>query len=95
MLNDSTPKILSCSRHFKLPNDSLNLRQPIHITSLTYLDSNKVTDAPITSAHLVTGTASGAVRRYDTRAARRPVSNWVAIARDGGIRSVETGSREQ
>ncbi|KAJ7172528.1 hypothetical protein C8R46DRAFT_992734 [Mycena filopes] len=65
-----------------VPNDGLGLRQPVRITSLTYLAS---------PTHLLTGTALGDVRRYDTRHARRPVSNWKGIGKMGGVKLVEKG----
>ena len=73
----------------QLPNDALSLRQPIHITSLSYLTVGT------SSVHLVTGTESGDVRRYDTRAARRPVANWTGCAKVGGVGLVKTGLSEQ
>ncbi|EJD06028.1 uncharacterized protein FOMMEDRAFT_79434 [Fomitiporia mediterranea MF3/22] len=75
-----------------LPNDSLSLRQPIHITSLSYLSSNIASAS--TNVHLVTGTHTGDVRRYDTRAARRPVANWAGIGKVGGISVVQAGTSE-
>ena len=74
----------------QLPNDPLSLRQPIHITSLTYLQKSSSQ-----SNHLATGTETGDVRRYDTRAAKRPVANWKGIAKVGGIKTVEAGLHEQ
>ncbi|KJA20199.1 hypothetical protein HYPSUDRAFT_217095 [Hypholoma sublateritium FD-334 SS-4] len=68
-----------------IPNDHLNLRHPIRITALSYLSSSAV------SNNLVAGTQFGDLRRYDTRAARRPVSNWTAIAKVGGIKSMQKG----
>ncbi|KAG6878728.1 hypothetical protein C0993_011543 [Termitomyces sp. T159_Od127] len=68
-------------------NDNLGLRQPVRITSLTYLTPSS------TSHHLAAGTGLGHVRRYDTRASRRPVSDW-KIAKVGGIRSLEQGMSE-
>ncbi|KAG6818157.1 hypothetical protein H0H87_000062 [Tephrocybe sp. NHM501043] len=65
-------------------NDNLGLRQPLRITSLTYLSSPH---------HLVSGTELGSVRRYDTRAARRPLSDW-KIGKAGGIRSIENGKAD-
>ncbi|KAJ6502599.1 hypothetical protein C8R45DRAFT_1092425 [Mycena sanguinolenta] len=62
-------------------NDGLGLRQPVRITSLTYLS---------TPTNLLTGTQFGDLRHYDTRAARRPVSNWNGIGK-GGIKVVEKG----
>lgn len=75
----------------QVPNDYLGLRQPVHITSLTYL-------SPSSSAnhhHILTGTQLGDVRRYDIRTARRPVSNWKGIGKIGGIKTVERGFVEQ
>jgi ribosome biogenesis protein NSA1 len=43
----------------------------------------------------VTGTQDGDVRRYDTRAARRPVANWKGLAKSGSVRRVEKGLSEQ
>ncbi|KAG6911489.1 hypothetical protein DXG01_014563 [Tephrocybe rancida] len=65
-------------------NDNLGLRQPLRITSLTYLTQS------LQSHHLAAGTELGDVRRYDTRAARRPVSDW-KVAKVGGIRTIEKG----
>lgn len=73
-----------------VPNDNLGLRQPIHITSLTYLSSSSSTS----HHHLLTGTQLGDVRRYDTRAARRPVANWKGIGKIGGVNKVEKGFAE-
>lgn len=87
-----------CNHHtniVQLPNDSLNLRQPIQVTSLTYLASGEKSNAGNAGVHLATGTASGAVRRYDTRAARRPVANWADVAKNGAIGFVEAGTNEQ
>jgi len=73
-----------------VPNDGLSLRQPVQITSLTYLQ-------PSTSAsqhHLLTGTQQGNVRRYDTRAARRPVADWKGVGKIGGVSAVEKGLEE-
>ncbi|THU90702.1 hypothetical protein K435DRAFT_968533 [Dendrothele bispora CBS 962.96] len=67
-------------------NDNLGLRKPIRITSLAYLSSS--------DSHLLTGTQLGDLRRYDTRAARRPVSDWQNVAKLGGIKTVEPGLNE-
>ncbi|KZT69002.1 hypothetical protein DAEQUDRAFT_298805 [Daedalea quercina L-15889] len=73
-----------------VPNDGLSLRQPVHNTSLTYLQPS-----PSTSQHhLLAGTHYGHVRRYDTRAARRPVADWKGIGKVGGVRTVEKGFAE-
>uniref|UniRef100_A0A8H7Y5W5 Ribosome biogenesis protein NSA1 n=1 Tax=Psilocybe cubensis TaxID=181762 RepID=A0A8H7Y5W5_PSICU len=71
-----------------VPNDSLSLRQPIRITALTYLSSST------NGHHIVTGTQFGDVRRYDTRAARRPVSIWTGIAKVNGVKTLEKGFSE-
>jgi len=73
-----------------VPNDSLGLRQPIRITSLTYI-------SPSPSAaqhHLLTGTQYGDVRRYDTRTARRPVAEWKGVGKTGGISTLQKGFTE-
>ena len=75
-----------------MPNDSLSLRQPVHITSLSHLPSPA--QGPSTT-HLLAGTNDGHVRRYDTRAARRPVADWRSIAKAGAIKVIEDGHAEQ
>ncbi|KAG1891493.1 hypothetical protein F4604DRAFT_1706677 [Suillus subluteus] len=73
-----------------VPNDFLGLRQPVHNTCLTYL-------SPSTSAsqqHLLAGTRLGDMRRYDTRAGRRPVAAFKGIGKVGGVKTVEKGSSE-
>ncbi|KAG9099781.1 hypothetical protein FRC06_004851 [Ceratobasidium sp. 370] len=79
----------------QLPNDSLSLRQPVHITSLAFLRTPALSESQQPDFHIVTGNKSGAVRRFDTRTARRPVANWENIARLGGIKGVECGRNEQ
>jgi len=76
----------------KVPNDSLSLRQPVHVTSLSYLSTPTQGSS---TTHLVAGTNDGHVRRYDTRAARRPVADWRSIAKAGAIKIVEDGHAEQ
>ncbi|CUA72461.1 hypothetical protein RSOLAG22IIIB_01131 [Rhizoctonia solani] len=77
----------------QLPNDPLSLRQPVHITSLSFIQGSELTNQS-SSFHIVTGNKNGALRRFDTRAARRPVANWENIAKTGGIRNVESGRNE-
>ncbi|KAJ3515803.1 hypothetical protein NLJ89_g1522 [Agrocybe chaxingu] len=72
----------------EIPNDHLTLRQPIRITTLTFLQST------CNSHHLMTGTQFGDLRRYDTRAARRPISNWTGLGKRGGVRVIEKGISE-
>ena len=74
----------------QLPNDSLNLRQPVRNTALCYLQS-----ASTGTNQLLVGTQFGDVRRYDTRAARRPVSNWKGVGKVGAIASVEAGLHDK
>lgn len=72
-------------------NDFLGLRQPVHNTCLTHL-------SPSTSAsqhHLLAGTRLGDMRRYDTRAGRRPVAVFNGIGKVGGVRALEKGLSEQ
>ncbi|KAI0637075.1 hypothetical protein C8Q77DRAFT_1154947 [Trametes polyzona] len=73
-----------------VPNDHLSLRQPVHNTALTYLQPS----TSISHQHLLVGTANGNVRRYDTRAARRPVADWKGVGKTGGISTVEKGFHE-
>ncbi|KAL7283312.1 hypothetical protein ACG7TL_002741 [Trametes sanguinea] len=73
-----------------LPNDHLSLRQPVHNTALTYLQPS----TSVAHQHLLVGTANGSVRRYDTRAARRPVADWKGVGKTGGISTVEKGLHE-
>lgn len=75
----------------QLPNDHLSLRQSVHNTALTFLQPS----ASAAHQHLLVGTANGSIRRYDTRAARRPVSDWTVIAKSVGISTVETSLHEQ
>lgn len=79
-------------RHVQLPNDDLNLRQPVRNTALAFLQQPPQTAS---RQHILVGTQLGDVRRYDTRAARRPVANFTGIAKVGGIGSVEDGTHEQ
>ncbi|KAG7092413.1 hypothetical protein E1B28_008770 [Marasmius oreades] len=69
-----------------VPNDSLGLRQPVRITSIAYVTSSE--------CHLLVGTQLGDLRRYDIRAARRPISDWKNIGKTGGIRALESGHTE-
>ncbi|KAJ3485694.1 hypothetical protein NLI96_g4784 [Meripilus lineatus] len=73
-----------------LPNDSLNLRQPVRNSALAFLQPSSTSS----QHHILVGTQLGDVRRYDTRAARRPVANWVGIAKAGGVGVVEKGCSE-
>ncbi|TFK54936.1 hypothetical protein OE88DRAFT_1653508 [Heliocybe sulcata] len=68
-----------------VPNDFLSLRQPVHNTSVTYLDS---------SNHILAGTMFGSVRRYDTRSSRRPVLDWKGASKVGGVKLVQKGYNE-
>ncbi|KAJ3802921.1 hypothetical protein GGU11DRAFT_874327 [Lentinula aff. detonsa] len=68
-----------------IPNDKLGLRQPVRITALCYLSSSS-----LSNHHLIAGTQLGFVRQYDTRTARKPVSDW-KIANTGGVEALEQG----
>ena len=70
----------------KLPPNHLRLPQPVHHLALTYL--------PGSEDVLATGTRLGTVRRYDTRAQRKPTDDW-KVAREGGISTVAPGGSEQ
>ncbi|KAH7103853.1 hypothetical protein BKA62DRAFT_670035 [Auriculariales sp. MPI-PUGE-AT-0066] len=74
----------------EVPNDNLNLRVPVHITSLCYAGlGSSATD-------IATGTSFGTIRRYDTRAKRRPAQDWHdVIPKNAAVRRVETGVSEQ
>ncbi|PPR06659.1 hypothetical protein CVT26_001201 [Gymnopilus dilepis] len=85
--NDLFPAEIWRARN--LSNDGLNLRQPIRITALTYLSSGSSS-----GNDLMAGTQFGDIRRYDTRAARRPVSNWKGVGKVGGIKTLEKGLSE-
>jgi hypothetical protein len=74
-----------------VPNDELSLRVPVHHTALAFLGG----ETNEKGAHLLAGTHVGAVRRYDTRAARKPVANWKGIVKTGAVMGVEGGYREQ
>ncbi|KAI0781044.1 WD40-repeat-containing domain protein [Trametes elegans] len=73
-----------------VPNNHLSLRQPVHNTALTYLQPS----SSASHQHLLVGTANGNVRRYDTRAARRPVADWKGVGKTGGVSTVEKGPHE-
>ncbi|KAI0030741.1 WD40-repeat-containing domain protein [Vararia minispora EC-137] len=70
-----------------LPNDFLGLRQPVRNTCLSYLP-------PPTQHSLVVGTYAGDVRKYDTRAQRRPVASWEKIGKISGITTLTPGQHE-
>ncbi|KAL4074480.1 hypothetical protein V8B97DRAFT_1698717 [Scleroderma yunnanense] len=73
-----------------VPNDFLGLRQPVHNTCLTYICSSSSAG----QQHLLAGTRFGDVRRYDTRAGRRPVGEFKGIGKVGGVRTTEKGLAE-
>ncbi|KAI6036628.1 hypothetical protein BKA83DRAFT_670281 [Pisolithus microcarpus] len=73
-----------------VPNDFLGLRQPVHNTCLTYISPSGSTG----QQHLLAGTRFGDLRRYDTRAGRRPVSDFKSIGKIGGLRTIERGFYE-
>lgn len=74
-----------------VPNDFLGLRQPVHNTCMTYICPS----SSVGQQHLLAGTRFGDVRRYDTRAGRRPVSEFNGIGKVGGVRTIEKGHCEQ
>ncbi|KAG6337208.1 hypothetical protein ID866_1880 [Astraeus odoratus] len=73
-----------------VPNDYLGLRQPVHNTCLTYVSPSN----SASQQHLLVGTRFGDVRRYDTRAGRRPVCDFNGIGKVGGLRTIERGLAE-
>jgi ribosome biogenesis protein NSA1 len=58
----------------------------VHNTCLTFLSTPQL---------ILAGTQRGDVRRYDTRAARKPVAEWTQISKGNGIGGVEKGYHEQ
>lgn len=77
------------SNERQVANDSLGLRQPVRITSIDYLSTGS------SGHHIVTGTQLGDIRRYDTRAARRPITDWKGVGKVGGIQVVKKGLHAQ
>ncbi|KAG8814490.1 hypothetical protein FRC17_001108 [Serendipita sp. 399] len=71
-------------------HDNLDLRQPVDITSLSFLSN---TEAGM-NHHIVVGNTLGAVHRYDTRKGKKPVTSWQDSRMSGGIALVENGFRE-
>ena len=65
-------------------NNALNSRQPVQNICLSYL-----------SRRHSSRTQRGDVRRYDTRAARKPVAEWKQISKGNGIGTVAKGHNEQ
>ncbi|KIJ69458.1 hypothetical protein HYDPIDRAFT_79428, partial [Hydnomerulius pinastri MD-312] len=74
-----------------VPNDFLGLRQPVHNTCLTYVSPSS---SAASQQQLLVGTRLGDLRRYDTRAGRRPVNDFKGVGKVGGVRSVEKGLSE-
>ncbi|KAG8907390.1 hypothetical protein FRB99_004415 [Tulasnella sp. 403] len=75
-----------------VPHDFLDLRQPVHVTSLTFLRHGAVEDS---HKIIVTGSLSGAVRLYDIRVQDRPVQDWATLCKDGGgVKHVQCGMHE-
>ncbi|ORX40011.1 hypothetical protein BD324DRAFT_648625 [Kockovaella imperatae] len=68
-----------------MPNNSLQLRPPVHHLCLAYLPLPSGSESG-DSTHLVSGTKAGTLRRYDTRQ-RKPVSEH-KLAREGGIGAI-------
>ena len=88
VLNSTSHTTHACLLDYvQVANDSLSLRQPVHNTCLTYISTK--------SQQLLAGTQRGAVRRYDTRVARKPVAEWKQIVPNGGIGCIEKGFHEQ
>jgi ribosome biogenesis protein NSA1 len=79
-------------------NDELSLRVPVHNTCLAFvLPAPGAPAAAADRPSLLVGTRAGKVRRYDPRAARRPVADWAGIVKQaaGGVKGIEAGVREQ
>lgn len=72
----------------QVANDHLTLRQPVRVTCLAH--------APDSTSRIFAGTQLGHLRQYDTRAARKPVSDWRSVfPSKKGIETMEAGFREQ
>ncbi|TIB83185.1 hypothetical protein E3Q06_03016 [Wallemia mellicola] len=67
-----------------LPPDNLNLRVPIHITSLDY----------ISETNIITGSANGSVRLYDTRASKKPTIVNNDLIKSSSVRYLRRGEHE-
>lgn len=88
------PSLLRVGSHImsQVANDFLNLRQPVHNTSLAFLPH---VSGKSGTNHIIAGTRLGSVRRYDTRVARKPVADWKDVGRVGGVKKVQSGNFEQ
>ncbi|KAL0946956.1 hypothetical protein HGRIS_013112 [Hohenbuehelia grisea] len=69
-------------------NDSLGLRQPVRVSSVAWLSSSS------SSHQILAGTEFGDLRRYDSRAARKPVFDWKVCQNGGGIKTIQKGFSE-
>lgn len=72
----------------QIQHDNLNLRQPVRITALSH----------VSSTNILAATQFGNLKRYDIRAARKPVADWSNILNETGrhaITALETGYAEQ
>jgi ribosome biogenesis protein NSA1 len=68
-------------------NDQLNLRQPVHITSIAFLRE-------MNNNHLATGNWDGSVKLFDTRAGKKPVLSKENLC-DSAVKVVEKSANEQ
>ena len=87
LYNICQPSLTLCGQ---VANDHLSLRHPVNIASLAFLSEGQGNHH-----HLAIGNELGSVRRYDTRASKQPVADWLGISKVGGVRRIEKGSREQ
>lgn len=76
----------------QVSNDFLNLRQPVHNTCLAFLPTSPTSKG---THHILAGTLIGSIRRYDTRAAKKPVADWKDVGKIGGVKKVQRGNNEQ
>ena len=76
--------------YLQVGNDSLNLRQPIHITSLIYLRGSSMDQK-----QLLTASQSGVIRRYDTRTGGRPIADWKVQNLNSSINIVAQSTNEK
>ncbi|KAG8786819.1 hypothetical protein FRC15_010638 [Serendipita sp. 397] len=71
-------------------HDNLDLRQPVDITSLSFLSDTEA------NAHhqIAIGNTLGAVHHYDTRKGKKPAGSWQDSRMSGGVALVEKGIRD-
>lgn len=69
----------------QVPHNNLQLRQPVRITAISH----------VSPTNILAGTQLGSLKRYDIRAARKPVSDWEKVFTGNTVTTVETGFSDQ